>query len=201
MTPAPAYLPSVVDIAGGIIRLDHAPGPDVAAAACIHPRIVIETLADPGDWASLTRAVHDPDQADVDWPQVAAAGAGITARLCGMEATMTGWRMATRLCSVLIGDPPSGWALVADRGIDPSTAPLWVSCAAVYAAAVKGKKSSDVDQLKRDLTAPLPGESSWSHAMPKQHKNVEDRRSRAARERRATKNVRAVRALRSGQLR
>lgn len=199
---APATLPAVVDIAGGRVRLRALPTPELAAVLCDDPKEVIRRLAAPAEWEALDRAMRSPAFEHIDLAQVRAAGAGVAARLCGLEATMTGWRIAFRLCASLFADPPSGWALPVSAGIDPSTAPLWVVTAAVWARAAEGRNDDKMAELRREFCAPLPGEAYWRSAMPALDQSPRpDPRSRAERQRRAYRNRAAAAAIRSGKLR
>lgn len=199
---APATLPAVVDIAGGRVRLRALPTPDLAAAVCDDPRELIRALAHPAEWEALEQAMRSPRLEQIDIEQVRAAGAGVAARLCGLEPTMTGWRTAFRLCGALFHEPPAGWALPVSAGIDPTTAPLWVVVAAVWARAAEGRNEDKLAELRREFGAPLPGEAYWRGAMPALDDAPKpDPRSRAERTRRAYRNRSAVAALRSGKLR
>jgi hypothetical protein len=199
---APATLPAVVDIAGGRVRLRALPTPELAAIVCDDPKEVIRRLAYPDEWHALDQAMRSPAFEQLDITQVRAAGAGVAARLCGLDATMTGWRTAFRLCASLFHDPPAGWALPVSAGIDPTTAPLWVVVAAVWARAAEGRNDDKMAELRREFTAPLPGEAYWRGAMPTPEGPARpDPRSRAERTRRAYRNRSAAAAIRSGKLR
>lgn len=200
---APAALPGTVRIGPGRIALAAVPAPNLAEAIVDTPTRVLEVTAGPTQWTSLEDAIASPEVDLLDLPHLAAAGAGLAARLCGQEPSVLGWRWSLRLCATLFGQPPGGWHLAVDRGIDPSSAPLWVTCAAVWASLKRScSKTEELEQLKRDMGAPLPGEQLWASAMPRLSGPAEaDRRSPVARQRRARRNMRAVSALRSGQIR
>lgn len=202
MTPvAPATLPAVVDIAGGRVHLRALPTPELAAAICDDPRELIRTLAPPAEWEAIEAATRSPHIEQLDIAQVRAAGAGVAARLCGLEPTMSGWRTAFKLCAALFHEPPAGWAIPVSVGIDPTRAPLWVVTAAIWARVAEGKKDDQLAEFRREITAPLPGEAYWRSAMPIADAPAVDPRSRAERAKRAHRNRGAVAALRSGKLR
>lgn len=198
----PMSLPGSVRIGPGTLPLRALPPYELAAAILDDPSHLLERLTPPDQWAGITAAADSPDFPILDRPHLIAAGAGVAARLCGQEPSILGWRWSIRLCSILFGEAPGGWSLVVDRGIDPSTAPLWVSCAAAWSTLTRQADKDKREQLKRDFAVPFDSEWLWSWAMPRLLDPVEaDRRSAVARRRRALKNVRAVGALRSGQLR